>query len=198
MILFTREARTNSLMFLLGWLLGLIAIAAVVLTLVNVGDSTAGEEVIDTGIGWGALLLGLGLWFLAYRYWQKRPKEGEIAETPQWMDTLDSVKPGGALGLGVLLSAVNPKTLLLAIAALLTIASAELETVETIIVTLVFILLSSALMIGLIIFFYIAGEGAEKTLNQARSWLIQNNATILMVVFLLLGAKLVGKGLSVF
>ena len=112
--------------------------------------------------------------------------------------TLDSVKPGGALGLGVLLSAVNPKSLLLAIAAMLTIASAGLERAATIVVTNVFILLSSALMIGLIVFFHIAGESAEKTLNQARAWLIQNNATILMVIFLVIGAKLVGKGLSVF
>ncbi|MBC8163488.1 MAG: GAP family protein [Roseiflexaceae bacterium] len=198
LILFTKEARTNSLLFTLGWLLGLTIVAAIVLALANAGNSSVGQDTVDTGIKWVSLLFGLGLLFLAYRYWQKRPKAGEPAATPKWMATLDSIKPGGALGLGALLSAVNPKSLLLTVSAILTIAGAHMDAAATIIVTVVFILLASITIVGIMIYVLIAGASAEKTLNQAKEWLLQNNSVMMAGILLVIGAKQVGQGFSVF
>jgi hypothetical protein len=55
------------------------------------------------------LLLAVLFFFLAYRNWSKRPKRGEQAEMPKWMSGIDSMTPGKALGPGVALSGVNPK-----------------------------------------------------------------------------------------
>src|SRR5436853_4649 len=55
------------------------------------------------------LLLGA-----ARRQFAKRTKPGEAAEMPKWMGTVDDMKPGAALLLGVVCSAVNPKNLILA------------------------------------------------------------------------------------
>jgi threonine/homoserine/homoserine lactone efflux protein len=197
MLLFTKEARTNSLMFVLGWLLGLVAVAVVVLGLVSAGMIATGQDTVDSGVRWVSVLFGAALVVLAYRYWQKRPQAGEPVATPKWMESLDSISARGALGLGVLLSAVNPKSLLLAIAAVLTVASTDLAPATIIIATIVFILLASITVIGLFIYVRIAGASAENTLNQAKAWLIQYNATIMAVILLALGAKLIWQGIKV-
>jgi threonine/homoserine/homoserine lactone efflux protein len=197
MILFTKEAHTNSLLFLLGWLFGLLTVATIVLLLVRAGIIGVGQATVDAGIKWGSVVFGLVLLLLAYRYWQKRPKTGETAATPGWMDKIDAITPGGAFGLGVLLSAINPKSSLLALSAVLTIVGADLNTATTIITTLAFILLASITVIGLVVYVHIAGSNAEHLLNTAKTWLIQHNAALTAAIFLALGIKLVWQGFQV-
>ena len=59
------------------------------------------------------LVLGLLLLLVAVRQWRSRPHGDEPAALPSWMSAIDRVTPAKAAGLGVLLSAVNPKNLLL-------------------------------------------------------------------------------------
>jgi threonine/homoserine/homoserine lactone efflux protein len=198
LILFTKQARKNSLMFMIGWLIGLAVVAVIVLALVNAGKITVGEDTTETGVKWITLLLGLALLFMAYRTWQKRPKEGEQAPTPKWMASLDSIKPGAAFGLGAALSGLNPKNLLLNVAAAVAIADANLTTPQTLVVLIVYILIASVSIIGPVVYYQVAGERAEKTLNELKAWLIQHNAAIMAVLLLLIGAKLVGQSLNLF
>jgi threonine/homoserine/homoserine lactone efflux protein len=198
LMLLSKNARKNSLMFMIGWLAGLVVVAVVVLALVNAGKIAAGESTAQTGVLWGKLLLGIVLLFLAFRNWQKRPKAGEQAEMPKWMATIDSVQPSRALVLGALLSGANPKNLLLNVAAAGTIAAAALTTAETAVVTLVFILLASITIIGPVVYVQIAGERAEKGLNELKGWLTQHNAAIMAVLLLVIGVKMIGDGLGLF
>jgi len=196
LMLLSKNARKNSLMFMLGWLAGLTIVAIVVLALVNAGKIVAGERATQTGVLWGKLLLGIALLFLAFRNWKKRPKAGEQAEMPKWMTTIDAVQPSRALILGVLLSGVNPKNLLLNVAAAGTIAAAALTTTETALVTIVFILISSITIIGPVLYVQIAGERAEEGLDELKVWLLQHNAAIMAVLLLVMGVKLIGDGLG--
>ena len=68
------------------------------------------------------------LLLVAARQWRSRPAAGETAPLPKWMSAIDRVTPVKATGLGTLLSAVNPKNLLLCIAAGVTVGSAGLST----------------------------------------------------------------------
>ena len=198
LMLLSKNARKNSLMFMFGWLAGLTIVAFVVVALVNAGRIVAGESTSQTGVLWGKLLLGIALLFLAFRNWKKRPKAGEQPEMPKWMTTIDAVQPSRALILGVLLSGVNPKNLLLNVAAAGTIAAATLTTTETALVTIVFILISSITIIGPVLYVQIAGERAEKGLDELKVWLLQHNAAIMAVLLLVIGVKLIGDGLGLF
>jgi len=198
LILFTKQARTNSLMFMIGWLLGLSIVAAMILVLYNAGKITVGADTTETGVSLLPLLLGLALVVLAYRAWQKRPKAGQQAETPKWMAKIDTIKPAAALGLGALLSGVNPKNLIINVAAASTIAAANLDTTSTVIVLIVFVLLASVTIIGPVVYVQIAGASAEKNLNELKGWLIQHNSAIMAVILLVIGVKLIGKGLGTF
>jgi hypothetical protein len=47
-----------------------------------------------------------------------------------------------------------------------------------------------------VLYYLFAGQSAEKTLNSWKSWLVANNATVMFILFLVLGTKLIGDGLG--
>ncbi|MFN2218548.1 MAG: GAP family protein [Anaerolineae bacterium] len=195
LMLFSKRARSNGLAFLAGWVLALAIVGAVVLVLAGAGKVSAGGTP-STLSHLVHLLLGLLLLFLAVRNWQKRPKEGETPEMPKWMATIDSFTAGRALGLSALLAGVNPKNLALAVAAALSIAQAGLSGAQPWIALAVFVLVASLSVSAPVLYYLIAGQSAEKTLNTWKAWLTANNATVMFVLLLVLGVKLVGDGLG--
>ena len=75
------------------------------------------------------------------------------------MASIDKLEPGGALGLGALLSAVNPKNAALTIAAAATIAGAGLPG-EQAVVLAVFVLIGSVGVLAPLVVYLFAGAGA--------------------------------------
>lgn len=198
LILFTKQARVNSLAFTAGWLGGLVLVALLVIALVNAGRIAAGSDATDSGASVIELLLGVGLLFLAYRNWQKRPKPGEEVETPKWMKTIDTIKPGSAFGLGALLSGLNPKNLLLNVAGAIAIGTATLTTGQTALALIIYILIASVSIIGPVIYYQVAGASAEAKLDELKTWLIHNNSAVMAVLLLVIGVKMIGDFISAF
>ena len=130
------------------------------------------------------------------KQWKGRPKPGDEPKTPKWMAAIDAFTPAKSLGLGALLSGVNPKNLALTLAAAVTIAQAELSTSEAAISLMVFIIIASLSVAAPVLIYLTMGEKASKTLNSWKTWLIANNATVMFVLLLVLGVLLVGKGIG--
>jgi hypothetical protein len=116
---------------------------------------------------------------------------------PRWMASLDRLGPGGALGLGALLSAVNPKNGGLTIAAAATIAGAGLAGDEQAVVLAVFVLIGSLGVLAPLVVYLVAGENAARTLDAWKTWAADHNAAVMAVLFLIFGFKLVGDGIAV-
>jgi threonine/homoserine/homoserine lactone efflux protein len=196
LVLATPRGRANGILFGLGWLAGLAVLGAVVLALAGPADASAdGEPAAWTG--WLKLLLGVLALLLAARQWRGRPAPGEEPELPRWMASIDRLRPGGALGLGALLSAVNPKNGGLTIAAAATIAGAGLAGGEQAVVLAVFVLLGSVGVLAPLVVYLVAGEGAARTLDSWKTWAATHNAAVMAVLFLIFGFKLVGDGIAV-
>jgi threonine/homoserine/homoserine lactone efflux protein len=104
---------------------------------------------------------------------------------------------GWVLGLGALLSAVNPKNGGLTIAAAATIAGAGLAGGQQAVVLAVFVLIGSAGVLAPLVVYLVAGEGAARTLDSWRTWAATHNAAVMAVLFLVFGFKLVGDGIAV-
>jgi Sap, sulfolipid-1-addressing protein len=196
LVLATPRGRANGILFGAGWLAGLTLLGAVVLALAGPADaSEAGEPAPWTG--WLKLLLGLLLLLVAVRQWRGRPAPGAEPEMPRWMAGIDRLQPGGALGLGALLSAVNPKNGGLTIAAAATIAAAGLSGGEQVVVLAVFVLIGSIGVLAPLVLYLVAGEGAARTLDNWKTWAAIHNAAVMAVLFLVFGLKLVGDGIAV-
>jgi threonine/homoserine/homoserine lactone efflux protein len=136
----------------------------------------------------GAALLALGV-----QRWLSR---GRQQEAPAWMQSIDRLTPSTALRLGLLLSAANPKVLLLTAAAGLSIGAADLTATETVITTAVFTVVASTTVALPVLLYLIAGERILRPLGRVRSWLQDNNAAVMAVVILVIGALLLVKGLQ--
>jgi hypothetical protein len=195
LMLFSPRARSNGPAFLLGWVAGLIVAGVIILVLAEGGDVGSGGGPSTTA-SWIKLLLGVGLLFLALRQWRGRPQQGEQAKVPKWMQAIDTVTPVKAAGLGALLSSVNPKNLALAIGAALAIAQLGLSTGDTAVSYGMFVVLGSLGIAVPVIYYLVGGEGAKKTMDGWKAWLLANNAAVMAVLFLVMGASLLGKGIA--
>jgi hypothetical protein len=195
LMLFSKNARGTSLGFLLGWILGLSVVSLAVVLIANPAQQATGGTASPLSAS-VHLLLAVLFFFLAYRNWIKRPKPGEQAEMPKWMSGIDAMTPGKALGLGVVLSGVNPKNLALAVSAGVVIASAGLNSTQTIMALVIFIVLGCVTVAAPVIVALVLGDKAAPTLNSWKAWLIQNNAAVMMVLFVVFGFVMLGKGLG--
>jgi threonine/homoserine/homoserine lactone efflux protein len=167
----------------------------VVVLLVAGGASDPNSSASD-GVSWGTLLLGLLFLGMARREFKKRPKAGDPETMPKWLSTVDRFTPVRSLALGVGLSAVNPKNLALTASAAGSIAQADLSTADTAIAVAVFVAVASITVVGSVLFYLVAPKVAEKPLAALEHYMAHNNAVIMAVILVLLGAKLIGDGLG--
>jgi threonine/homoserine/homoserine lactone efflux protein len=194
LMLGTPRARSNGPAFAVGWVLGLVVVSVIVLA------AASGADDPDSGASTSAdtvkLVLGLVFLVMALRQWRGRPREGEEPTMPKWMSALDEFGAGKSFGLGAVLSGVNPKNLALTLAAAASIAQARLDGAESAAAVAVFVVLASLTVAGPVIFFLLAGDAASKPLASIKAFMSEHNAVIMMVVLLVLGAKLLGTGIS--
>jgi threonine/homoserine/homoserine lactone efflux protein len=197
LMLLSRKATATSTGFLLGWVVGIVLVTVVVLVLVGQAGNTAGGEP-STLSSVLKLVLGAALILLAVRQWQGRPKAGETGAMPKWMDAIESFSFVRALLLGFGLSAINPKNLLLRLAAGTTIGAAHLPTGQIVVAMVVFTLLACSTVAVPVVGYLAARDRMAAPLDRLRAWLTQNNAAVMAVLLLVIGTVLLGKGIAGF
>ena len=196
LMLLSPRAKRTSVGFLIGWLAGIV-VAVVLFTLLTsvIPQDNAGPSPVAGVI---KIILGALLLLLAIKQWRTRPAEGEQASMPKWLSAIDSMTAGKALGLGFLLSAVNPKNLLMAISAGLIVGGADLAVGQIAVVIIIFVLLAASTVLIPVIGYLIASARLAGPLDKLREWLVENNALIMAVLLLVIGVSVIGKGLANF
>jgi threonine/homoserine/homoserine lactone efflux protein len=195
LMLVTPRARINGPIFVVGWLAGLAVVGTIGLTVASAaGASDDGTP--STGADVLQIVLGSLLVIFAIRQWHKRPRPGERAAMPKWMDAVDHFSPVQSAGLGVALSAVNPKNLVLTLAAATTIAATNLPASDQVVAFVVFALIATLGVAAPIVVYFTMGDRSERILDTVKTWLAHNNATIMAVIFLIIGAKVLGQGIA--
>ena len=179
-----------------GWLLGIVVVTGVVLVIASGADVGGTSSEPSTAASWTKLVLGVLLLAVSVRQWRSRPKGDEPASLPKWMAAIDSVTPVKALGLGFLLSAVNPKNLLLCIAAGVSIAGGGLDTGQEVVALVVFVVIAASTVLVPVLGYAVAKQRMRHPLDELKIWLQQNNATVMAVLLLVLGVTLIGKGIG--
>jgi threonine/homoserine/homoserine lactone efflux protein len=196
LMLVTQRARVNGPAFVIGWLAGLAIVGAIVLVVSPGTGSDSGGPA--TWVSVLKLLLGLALIAMAAKQWRGRPHGEDEPPVPKWMGAIEGFTAPKALGAGAVLSGLNPKNLLLAVAAAVAIAQTEISGGEQAVAYLVFALIGSVGVAVPVALYFALGESAAKLLQRLKSWMAHSNAVIMSVLLLVIGAKLVGDAISGF
>lgn len=142
------------------------------------------------------ILLGLLLVGLAVREFRNRPRPGQQPQLPGWMRAIDTITGVKALGIALLLSALNPKNLSLTVAAAVGVAQEGLSAAAAALVLALFVVLASLGIAVPVAPYFLGGASAARALEDLRTWLNTNNATVMAVLLLVIGVVLFGKGLG--
>jgi threonine/homoserine/homoserine lactone efflux protein len=195
LMLLAARAGAASAGFLIGWVAGIVIAATVItvlaqtLGLANSGDgSTAGAIV--------KLVLGALLLLLAVKQWRSRPTGDGEPVAPKWLTALDTVTPAKAVGLGFALAAANPKNLLLTLGAGVAIGQAKLPVGQIVVAIAIFTIIAASTVAVPVIAYRAAPAKAQPWLASMKTWLVANNATVMMILLAVIGVVLVGKGID--
>jgi len=194
LMLFSERARINSLAFMIAWISG-IALATSVVFLIPGIEANDGEP--STTTGWVKLALAVLLLLGGVKQWRSRPGPDDEVAVPGWMAKIDELRPGAAFGLGFLLAALNPKNLLLAIAAGVAISALSLPTSDTVGAVAVFTAVAAITVIVPVVGYLIGGQRLDPMLDRTKAWLIANNTAVMAVLFLVFSVNLLGDALQI-
>ncbi|RMI29010.1 GAP family protein [Nocardia stercoris] len=193
LMLLSANARRAGTGFALGWVAGILAAtglatAAAASGLMNsAGHPSAAASVLKT-------LIGLLLVVIAVRQWRSRADDSQ----PAWMKAIDELGVAKAAGLGLVLSLLNPKNLLLCVSAGVTIGTAGLSPAAGASAITAFVLLGAASVVVPVGGYAVAANQLRGGLARLKNWLQANNHTVIAVVFLVMGSTALVKGVSGF
>jgi Sap, sulfolipid-1-addressing protein len=194
-LLTSSRARSLGPVFVLGWLLGLAVVGVIVLAVL--GPSGAGSSGQRTRwVSWGLIVLGMLLVGEAGRRWRGRPGAGEDAFLPAWLGALDRLKPAAALGGGVVLGGVRPKSLLLVVGGAAAIAQTGIAGGQQAIAYAVFAVIATVGVGAPVAIYFAMGTRSGELLGRLKDWVRRNHVVVLAVVLLMIGVTLIGDGIG--
>jgi Na+/melibiose symporter-like transporter len=195
LMLLSPKAKSRTVGLLVGCVVGVagaVALFALLPGLLPTQDS-GGSSLAGAVI---KMVIGVLLVVLALRQWRERPAEGDHVELPRWMAGLDSMMPGKALVLGLLLSAVVPKNLLIALAAGVIVGEAGLSLGQASVVIVGFTAIATSTVAVPVIANFVAPSQTRGPFETLREWLVQNNVTIMVLVVFVIGVVMIGNGVA--
>lgn len=190
LVLHSPRPRPTGLAFLAGWLIGLTALTAI---FVEVSALLGGmDRQPPTWASWlrivvGAALIGFG----GYR-WLTRAKS---EHSPKWMAGLSKLTPIRAGLAGAALTVVNPKVLLICVAAGLTIGTAGLGQPGGWVAGLYYVLFAGSTVTLPILAYAVSGERLDPALTRLKNWMEQNHAVLVAAILVVIGLLVLYKGI---
>ena len=186
LVIFSRRRVPNTAAFVL---------TLIVLSAVAVAIGAAGEKATEssgthtsTPMAIALIVLGVLLLLVAVRNWRSQADTSE----PKVFQTIAGMGPPAAAFLALGATFLNPKNLVLLLAAGQTIGATTSG--SKLLTGALFVLLATAPYTLAAGYALVGGAPANRNLDRARAWLIAHNRLIMAVICGLLGALLVLKG----
>ncbi|MFC4905002.1 GAP family protein [Kocuria oceani] len=146
------------------------------------------------GPGCCALCSAQPLLLPGLKQWRSRTRAD--AEPGRWVTAVDTMIPVRALLVAFLLVAVNPKTAVLVVSAAAAIGTATSAVVHQVAALALFTLVASLGVAAPVLLRVALGDRAGPLLTAAKAWMTANGALVVTSVLVVLGAVLLGNGLS--
>lgn len=194
-MLMSERGTANSMSFIAGWLVGVVTVTTATLALAEGADAATDAGARD-GISVIRLLIGALFVALAVRTWRKRPPEGAPPEEPGYIAAIESFNAAKSFGAGAAIATLlAPKNIALEIAGGSAVAEHGLSVTADMVVIAFFALATAVPLLVPVVASTVAGERAAAPLATTRRWLVANNTAIMLVLFVVLAAVNIGRGL---
>jgi len=190
-LMMTPGAKANAPALLLGWIVGIVTVAVVVILLPGFETARGGPTVVS---GYVRLALGIVLILLAARAWKRRPRPGDEVEPPALLARLDGLDGPRSALTGFLLAAVNPKNALLVAGAANIIDTEMLSPSQQVTALALFTLAASSTIVAPVVGRLLFADAADRMFARWKGWLIRNTTVVMAVLLLLFGALLAVTG----
>lgn len=174
--------------FLFGWSGGLAVVTGAAILFADSIDAGTGTP---TWLSWLRITVGVLLLVYSLVTWLRRDA---ATEPPKWLTGITELAPARAAVLGIGLSALNPKVVLLCLSAGLTIGMAGTTAGQEMVAFLLFLLIGSVEVLLPLGAFLVAGDRATAPLQRVKAWLQDNGTKVVVVVVAVIGLVLVING----
>ncbi|WP_454729832.1 GAP family protein [Cellulosimicrobium protaetiae] len=191
-LLLSRRGRVNATAFAVGWFAA-VGAAVVVAALVRptLPDGGAGSGAVSLVLG-GVLLVLAVVVLVAVLVTARRR---DAATEPRWWAVVDSVRPGRAVVLAVLLGTVAPKNLVLVVVGGTAIGGrADGDLGATLAAAAAFAVIASVGVAAPLVVSVALGVRGPALLTSLRGWLSRNDGVVVAVVLGLVGVQQIGAG----
>jgi len=189
LVLHTPRPRPTSMAFLAGWVLGIAAITAV---FVGASDLSKRSENSPSWTPYVRIAIGIGLIAWGLYRWLTRNRS---AQTPAWMRSLTSVRPGRAFLTALVLTVANPKVLLMCVASGAVIGTADLTGAQASAALAMFTVIAASSVVLPALGYLVAGERLDEPLNRLKTWMEDNHAGLIGAILVLIGLALLYTGI---
>ena len=164
LLLFSERPVVNASSYLVGFVAGVAAVLSAFIVIADALDLSAGSET-SRGAAALMLVLGFGLLAAALGKFAHRPRAGAEPSMPKWMDGMAGYSSGRSLLLGGVVGALNPKNVVVGLAAALAIGSAGLSTTAQVGVSVVYVIVAVLGVAAPIAMMIVLGDRAHGILD---------------------------------
>lgn len=190
LVMHTQRPRPTSLAFLVGWLVGLIALTAIFVELSALLGGLGKTPPTWSSwlrVGVGAALIGFGVlrWLRRHRH----------SKPPRWMSPFSRLTPLRAGVTGVVLAVVRPEVLFICAAAGLAIGTAGLGVGGAWVAVAFYVTVTASSVAIPVLAYAVAGERLDPFLARLKDWMEKHNATLEAAVLIMIGLMVLYKGI---
>jgi hypothetical protein len=190
LVLHAPRPRPASLAFLVGWVLGLVA-----LTPVFIGASDLLGDFHQSPPRWASWLrvvLGSALIAFGVYSWVTRNR---ARKTPFWLSSFSKLSPVRAGVTGAALVPLRPEVLIMCATAGLAIGTGGLSARAAWMAGVVFVVVSASTVAIPILGFLAAGNRLDDTLERLKVWMEENHVAMMAVILFLIGLIVLYNGI---
>jgi hypothetical protein len=195
LILVSGDAGKKGVGFVFGRVAGLSLLVAATLVIFSmIGDPALGHHRAHPlpAVSIARIVIGLVLMGLAVRLWRRRNAPSEPSALSRRVDQLSIP---GSIGMGLLVSVVDPASITLGLLAGVDIAAARMPIAPTVIVAAAFVAVATVTVTVPLLVYLGGGQAVRGRLVGVKEWLVSNEKAVMMVIFLIIGALLIGRGI---
>jgi hypothetical protein len=194
LILTRTQSARSGVLFLAGWITGLLLL--VILPSLLIMEGLRRLKGASAWLpGWAWLLLGGLFLTAAFLSLQDRARELDLSHQPRWASLLASGSGGRIFGVGATLSLASLRNIVLLAAAVALISNASLGLSGILVAAGIFLVASSLGVLAPLLVYLFGGDSATSRLKAGGDWLQRNLVWLKIIILAVVGAGMLLHGI---